>query len=298
MNKWNDYNFVEYLDDKKYGIHNLPKGTKISTACASLKLGVKLNIPNIDKYLLLNSDDILAVNKIRTLLKIKKKNKNVNNDAKPSFYNQITVIVRLDHGETDNIDDVPKINMKLFKNGSIQMSGCKSVTGINIALNKLIFRLKEVKGKMENGNIVDKPFIEDIENLNVNSFKIDMINSNYKINMQVDRDKLYNLLLKKKIKSSYEPCIRACVIIKYTPDKDNIDLKEVSIFIFQKGNIIITGAKSSSHIISSYEYINEILYTHIDDIIRKDEQKEEELLLKLYDDVMKEVDYGLIKLNT
>ena len=49
-----------------------------------------------------------------------------------------------------------------------------------------------------------------------------MINSNSQVNMNIDRDKLYSLLNKKKIKCSYEPCIRACVIIKYTPLEDNI----------------------------------------------------------------------------
>ena len=82
-----------------------------------------------------------------------------------------------------------------------------------------------------------------------------MINSHYQVKMQIDRTKLYNLLLKKKIKCTYEPCIRACVIIKYTPTVYNTEGKEISIFIFQKGNIIITGARSKHHIISSNEYI-------------------------------------------
>lgn len=185
--------------------------------------------------------------------------------------------------------------MKLFKNGSVQMSGCKSLKNINIALNKLIFKLKEVKGKIENDKIVEKTFIDEPENISVNDFKIDMINSNYRVNMMIDRDKLYNLLLKKKINSSYEPCIRACVIIKFVPEEDNIDMKKVSVFIFQKGNIIITGAKSGSHIIATYNYVNNILLTHIDEIIKKDEKKEEELILDLYDNIMQEVNIGLIK---
>jgi TATA-box binding protein (TBP) (component of TFIID and TFIIIB) len=53
--------------------------------------------------------------------------------------------------------------MKLFKNGSIQMSGCKSISGINIGLNKLIVSLKEIKCKVENNIIVEKPFIEEGE---------------------------------------------------------------------------------------------------------------------------------------
>jgi TATA-box binding protein (TBP) (component of TFIID and TFIIIB) len=121
-----------------------------------------------------------------------------------------------------------------------------------------------------------------------------MINSNYQVNMNIDRDKLYSLLNKKKIKCSYEPCIRACVIVKYTPKEDNIDQKIVSIFIFQKGNIIITGSRSKSHIISSYNYINEILLTHFDEITNKNCENE---ILNIYSNIMNEVKIGVIKLK-
>ena len=92
----------------------------------------------------------------------------------------------------------------------------------------------------------------------------------------------------KKIKASYEKCIRACVIIKYIPPTDNIEEKEISIFIFEKGNIIITGARNHSHIIDSYNYVNNILINHSDDIVKKDDTLEGNLLLKLYDDIYEE----------
>ena len=204
------------------------------------------------------------------------------------------MIVRIDSGEINNWEDVTKINLKLFKNGSVQMSGCKSLKNINIVLNKLLIKLKEIKARIEDNKIVEKKFVDKIDLLCINSFKIDMINSNYKVNMQIDRSKLFSLLLKKKIKASFEPCIRACVIIKQTPEVDNDEQKEISIFVFQKGNIIITGARRKSHILSAYKYINNILVTHSDDISKKDDKDEEDLILDLYDNILKEVDTGLI----
>jgi TATA-box binding protein (TBP) (component of TFIID and TFIIIB) len=102
------------------------------------------------------------------------------------------------------------------------------------------------------------------------------------------------LLKKKKVKCIYEPCSRACVIIKYTPDIENVDNKEVSIFIFKKGNIIITGARSKGQVIESYNYINNILITHSDEIIKKSDEEEEEIILNLYNDVLKDAERGLI----
>jgi TATA-box binding protein (TBP) (component of TFIID and TFIIIB) len=308
VTRWENYKYIDYLGVNKNEIKNLPNGISISTMCSSCKFDTKLNITNIENYLQLNSDDILTVKRnkesMRTLIVTKNKPKRMKKNttvekkdtSKNSFYNQITVVVRVDEGMIDDLDDAPRINLKLFKNGSVQMSGCKSIKNINIALNKLIVRLKEVKAKFEDGKIIEKTFVEEPENLTVKDFKIDMINSNYMVSMQVDRDKLYNLLQKKKIKSSYEPCIRACVIIKYCPEKDNKELKEISIFVFQKGNIIITGARSKSHIISSYNYMNDILLTHKEDIIKKDEKQEEDLILNIYQDIMKDINIGLIKI--
>ncbi len=306
--RWDTFEFTDYLNVEDVEIKNLPAGISVSTMCASCKLNTRLNIPNIEKYLQLNSDDILTVKmnkeRMRTLIAIKNKPKRVKKSevkskqkdtSKNHFYNQITVVVRVGQGQCKDLNEAPKINMKLFRNGSVQMSGCKSIKNINIALNKLITKLKEVKAKIEDGKICEKEFIDDSEAITVKDFKIDMINSNYQVNMQIDRDKLYNLLLKKKIKSSYEPCIRACVIIKYVPIKENVEQKEVSVFVFQKGNIIITGARSKSHIISAYNYMNEILLTHTDEIIKKDENEEEELILDIYKDIMNDVNMGIIK---
>ena len=300
---WDEFKFNDFINVKENEIDNLPNGVSISTMCASCKLGTEINILNIEKYLPLNPNDILCVkmndDKIRTLIPEKKKNKREKKNAKPKkkvthFYNQITVIVRIDSGEINNWEDVTKINLKLFKNGSVQMSGCKSLKNINIVLNKLLIKLKEIKARIEDNKIVEKKFVDKIDLLCINSFKIDMINSNYKVNMQIDRSKLFSLLLKKKIKASFEPCIRACVIIKQTPEVDNDEQKEISIFVFQKGNIIITGARRKSHILSAYKYINNILVTHSDDISKKDDKDEEDLILDLYDDILKEVDTGLI----
>ena len=111
--------------------------------------------------------------------------------------------------------------------------------------------------------------------------------------MQIDRTKLHQLLTKKKIRSIYEQCIKACVIIKIP----NINNKDISIFIFQKGNIIINSAKSKEQIINSYNYINDILFTHKNDIKKKDDIIYKDYF-KYFDEVMVDVKCGLIDIET
>ena len=168
------------------------------------------------------------------------------------------------------------------------MSGCKKIEEVNIVINKLLFRLKEIKGKRTDNSIEYVKFIDNIENININSFKIDMINSNYQVNLQIDRSKFYKLLLQKKISASYEKCIRACVIIKYCPPVDNPETKEISVFVFQKRNIIITGAKSRNQVESAYNYLNKILIEHADNISKKNEKEDEETLMNIYKDILEE----------
>jgi TATA-box binding protein (TBP) (component of TFIID and TFIIIB) len=294
---------IDFLDVEKNEINNLPENASISTMCASLKLNVTLSYENISKYLELNSEDILKIqykDELKTLLKLKTKKKHNNTIVKSRknvFYNQITIVVRIDSGPYKDINKLKQINMKLFGNGSIQMSGCKSLKNINIALNKLVNRLSEVIKITENDTIVEKRFIEG-DKIRISNFKIDMINSNYKLNMIINRENLYELLTKKKIKSYYEPCIRACVIIKYIPDVDNNDLKEISVFIFEKGNIIITGARSKNHIVSSYNYVNNILKEHQEENnidIDTQIKREEELIFKFYKEIEEQDKLGMFK---
>jgi TATA-box binding protein (TBP) (component of TFIID and TFIIIB) len=294
MTNWSTFNFKTYITADEM-MFNLPKGVSISTMCAKCKLGTELNIDLIKHHMNLAFDDILTVKinneNMRTIMEEKKKKRRTKRKVKVSnnpFYNQITVVVRINEGEFTNIHDEPKINLKLFKNGSIQISGLKNIEFANRALNKLIYCLSQVKAKIVNNTITEYKFVEDISKLTINNFEIYMINSNYMVNLMIDRAKLYSLLLMKKIKTSYEKCVRACVNIKYVPPVHNDEEKDVSVFIFEKGNIIITGARNFHHVINTYEYINNILLNHIDDIIKKDDIQEGNMILKFYDEIYKD----------
>jgi TATA-box binding protein (TBP) (component of TFIID and TFIIIB) len=295
MINWEKYNFKEYIKADEM-MFNLPKGVSISTMCAKCKLGTELNIDFIKHHMNLSFEDILTVKinneDMRTLIEAKKKKRRTKRKVKTTcnpFYNQITVVIRINEGPITNIHTEPKINLKLFKNGSIQISGLKNIEFANRALNKLVACLSVVKAKIEPDNIITEyTYVENIQKLTIKDFEIYMINSNYMVNIMIDRAKLYGLLLMKKIKASYEKCVRACVNIKYVPTTHNNEEKDVSVFIFEKGNIIITGARNFHHVVSTYNYINDILLNHVDDIIKKDEDLERITMLEMYEEIYKE----------
>ena len=255
---------TQYIDETIMNILLLPDKLKISTMSTTCKLDVDINLDNIDNYMELSENEIVTIKynqKIKSLDKavLKKKKKKSTNK---NFFNQLTLEIR-----PNSSNPIFKINIKLFKNGSVQMSGCKSIRDCNKVLHKLIINLQKEYGVIENNQIVDKPFVNNKDKINVNNFKITMINSNFNINYLINRESLYNILLSKKTTCRYEPCIHACVNIKYTTSEAP---KPVSIFVFQSGNLIITGAKTINQILECYKYITEILAENYDRILKKD----------------------------
>ncbi|ADO67193.1 putative TATA-box binding protein [Cafeteria roenbergensis virus] len=289
---WDNVHFKDLININKFIIKNLRNGIKISTICASCSVGSELNLDIIHKYIGLHPEDILVVKKnnqdYRSLIPLKQpKRRSKTEQAKKqttSFQNSLTIVIRKYHNQVNKTDlqHEKSVNLKLFNNGSIQMSGCKDLEGVNYALNKLVVILKKGKTIKENGIKKKIAFAKNPDNINIIGFKLDMINCNYRIRVTINREKLNNLLIKKKIRSSYEPCIRACVIIKFIPPKENPIKKTISIFVFEQGNIIITGAKNQSQIEQAVWFINDIIVTHqidiqkslLDEVIRKTKFKQ------------------------
>lgn len=277
----------DYVNIKKNSIKNLPIGLNISVMTADIKdTKLEYNLKNIYDHLMLDENKILEMkyNKgIKTLLINKKKKV-----TKKDFYNQLSLVMRVYNvGHKKDIiynkgkKKINKVNFKLFNNGSIQISGIKNIIELNLALNKLFNSLKKYR-VIERKRVY---FVKNFKNLDTSKFKINMINSNYSLNTYINRDNLYQLLLKKKIKCTYEKAIRACVIVKYKPDNIN---KDVSIFIFRKGNILITGAKSQKHIVDAFNYINNIILEHINILYVPKEEIVRKNIIKYYKEIIEE----------
>jgi TATA-box binding protein (TBP) (component of TFIID and TFIIIB) len=165
--------------------------------------------------------------------------------------------------------------VKLFINGSLQITGGEKVEDYNILFNKLFTRLRMDKSIVEDNEIVNKPFLEDANKLDVVGFKINMINSGCSVNYMINRDSLYRVLVNKEhIAATYEPMMHAGVSIPYIVD----DIKKASIFVFESGRIIITGVKNVKDINGAYEYITNLLTKWKDAIVKRETKSIDDII--------------------
>lgn len=262
---------------------DMPYDLLISTMTLTCKIPVKFNTLMIAKHLELSDNFIQTImcgnngEICRTLTTIKprktkritcRRNKHVKirtTKPKRNFYNQVTIVTKC--------ENVMKINIKLFKNGSIQITGCKKISTVLWGLDTL---LKLLSQQIPSDNTTyyrhryAEPYIF-LKIANIYDFKIALINSNFDIGFKIDREKLFALLVTKHYECVFDPSRHAGVNIRYKTgvcDSELPNEKEhvTSIFVFDRGSIIITGARNYRQIMSCYKFINTFLienYTEI-----------------------------------
>jgi TATA-box binding protein (TBP) (component of TFIID and TFIIIB) len=272
-----------------------PKNIYISTMTVTCTINnLKFNCENIAKYVDLSYDNVEKI--ICAIEEHRKKDekldiKNIINRSLPSkkkikknkkgkkekkvFYNQVSMDV--------NVKSKIKgpVHVKLFINGSIQMTGCQTTEDIYETIYTIIniFKTEKYILDYKTNEIIEKPFVSNKDSLdfnNISSLKINMINSNFKIPFSMNLSKLYKLMLDKGVKCIYDKINHSCVNIKYM----HIG-KEISIFVFEKGSIVITGARNGEQINSAYEFINKFLLINYKSIVKKENSVIEHMNFKI-----------------
>jgi TATA-box binding protein (TBP) (component of TFIID and TFIIIB) len=178
---------------------------------------------------------------------------------KRAFDNQVTCVIRL----RENVF----VNMKIFRNGNIQMTGVKETTDAQVALSQLVEAFK-------------RTFPEDVDKFVASTPQIHLINSDFKVNYKLRRDILYQYIIDNNMSCSYEPDIYPGVKIQYFVNdthtgqcvceihcgqkKKNLPCKKITIIVFQSGSIIITGAKSIDALNEAYNFTKSILTDNFD----------------------------------
>jgi TATA-box binding protein (TBP) (component of TFIID and TFIIIB) len=289
-------------------MYNAPTKYRISTitgtACIGAEIDLKILYDSLD--VITNRDNFLnVVNDIVYVEFGSKKNTTIfkgfskkflinRRKVKPSkrFDNQLTIVYS--HVENDIKSNV---NIKIFRNGNIQMTGLKhldlgpKITDIVINIITHIY------------NTIDKNIVNDFNKLINSNFQIRLINTDYKIGFEIKRENLFKIIINDYDNvCSYEPCIYPGVKIQYFWNSNNElkngicqcaskkcyskrksgngygdgNCKKITIAVFQSGCCIITGSQIVEQITDCYTYINNILYNNSNTIIKKNTILEED----------------------
>ena len=207
----------------------------------------------------------------------RKKSKNI-------FFNQSTLVVRRQYaiaadGKTPLFKEV---NIKLFKNGGIQMTGIPSDP----------FAQETIQWLAKQLTMFSEPVLEGPPA--PHRYSIQLINSDYQVNGSINREKIHEILVNEyNLFSSFESTIYQGCDTKYfyneaapegapegicpcgeTLCKGNGegkaigDCKKITISPFHTGSVIITGARRFEQNEKAYEFINKILMKHCREVIK------------------------------
>ena len=194
-----------------------------------------------------------------------------------TFFNQATLVIR----KTFAGRGWKEVNVKMFANGGIQMTGVPtaefSQDAIRYVMSEIVEKDPAVFTNLEKTEIASP---------SLTRFRIQLINSDYSINRQIYQDKLHKLLSNAyNLFSSHESTIYQGVNTKYYYNKKGNPLrpgicectlpctgqgegdgdgqcKRITISPFSSGKIIITGARHMDQINEAYEFFNDVLNTH------------------------------------
>jgi TATA-box binding protein (TBP) (component of TFIID and TFIIIB) len=198
---------------------------------------------------------------------------------KTFFFNQATLVIRREVAPLN----WKEINIKLFRNGGVQMTGVRSEEMSWDALRWLVAHIQSHCTKPVFG-----------ETLNLHKMQTQLVNTDFSIGAKIRRDVLYKVLSERyNLTVSYEPSIYQGVKTKYfynahrpagcppgicpcdklckgTGDGMSIgNCKKITISPFQTGQIIITGARTMDQIHEAYEFMTSLFQKHADEILRK-----------------------------
>ncbi len=196
-----------------------------------------------------------------------------------TFFNQSTIVVR--KATNPEKTQFKEVNVKLFGNGGIQMTG---IPAEEFAKETLVWLLDILKG-IQASVFAEPPSLQ--------KFKVQLINSDYQVAHAIHRTALHSILSRTYgLFSTFESTIYQGVNTKYyyndkhpDPDRPGICLckvkckgqgsgsgpgecKRITMSVFQTGKIIITGGRYLYQLEEAYRFLNAVLQTHAEDVLR------------------------------
>jgi TATA-box binding protein (TBP) (component of TFIID and TFIIIB) len=262
-----------------------PSPLRISTHVVTSSFKAKMDLDKL--YSLLHhrlipiwfpGEGILKMEHGDTILGASERDCFTNRDiSEHTFHNQSTIVLRREHKP----GQWKESNVKLFANGSLQMTGVPSV---EFAKETLEWLLAEIN------RLPESPFLGE-DPAQVQEISVKLINTDYFINALIKRDALFQTLVNKySIFSINEKTIYQGVNAKYYFNKANKgrpgicsckarcrgqgsgegdgECKRVTLCIFQDGKIIVTGARTMEQINEAYHFLNKVLQENAKEVLR------------------------------
>ena len=198
-----------------------------------------------------------------------------------SFYNQTTLILRREVAPLT----WKEINIKLFKNGGVQITGVRTLEMASGALHWLLEHLQRT--------CTAKPIFSSTPT--IHKEETQLINTDFSIGAKVRRDVLHRILSETyRLSSSFESAIYQGVKTKYFYNDAKAPgsapghctcaklckgtgngtkmgaCKKITISSFQTGNVIVTGGRTLEQTNEAYEFIKRVIATHQEELLRKE----------------------------
>lgn len=196
-----------------------------------------------------------------------------------TFFNQSTIVVR--KATNPEQTQFKEVNVKLFGNGGIQMTG---IPAEEFAKETLVWLLNELT-TVNASVFATKPELQ--------KFKVQLINSDYQVAHPINRTALHTILSRQYgLFSTFESTIYQGVNTKYYyndqhPDKSRPGIclctkrcrgqgtgegpgecKRITMSVFQTGKIIITGGRYLFQLEEAYHFLNKVLQTHAHSVLK------------------------------
>jgi TATA-box binding protein (TBP) (component of TFIID and TFIIIB) len=187
-----------------------------------------------------------------------------------SFFNQSTLVLRRQVSEADST--WKEVNVKLFANGGIQMTG---VTSEVFARNTMDWLLDIIQ------SLPEPPFAGPAS---IQRFSVQLINTDYALDKFINQDALHKILINEyNLFSMLEKTIYQGVNTKFFYNTRDTNkgicecenfckgqgtgegegqCKRITMSIFRTGRIIITGAREMKQIQAAYQFLNGVLEKH------------------------------------
>lgn len=193
-----------------------------------------------------------------------------------SFFNQSTIVLRRKISDDDEKNEGDhhwkEVNVKLFANGGIQMTGVTSEPFARRAMEWLLHTIQALP---------ESPFPAPPS---IQRFSIQLINTDYALNKFINQDALHKILINeynlfsmlektiyqgintKFFYNTRDPGVGICQCKQFCKGQGTGEgegeCKRITMSIFRTGRIIITGARQIHQIDAAYEFLNRVFDRH------------------------------------